>query len=173
MNKYPAWFMKLYDGEDPIVLTSLWKLYTSKSTYAEEPTPALRYEIGDIFKERLPTEPTEPSPVVRVFKTGATRGAEEGKLDYEGFLSPIVLQRYAEFLHEHRYQADGKLRASDNWQKGIPKDVYVKSLWRHFQDVCLLHRGYRSNEDIERALCGVIFNSMGYLFEVLKERAKP
>jgi hypothetical protein len=171
-EKSPAWFMKLYDGEDPIVLARIWKMYTDKYKYPEA-APERRYEIGDIFKERPPTEPTEPSPVVRVFETGATRGTEEGKLDYEGFLSPIVLQRYAEFLHEHRYQADGKLRASDNWQKGMPKDVYVKSLWRHFQEACLLHRGYRSNEDMEHALCGIIFNSMGYLFEVLKEKAKP
>jgi hypothetical protein len=66
---------------------------------------------------------------MREFETGATRNPEEGKLDYEGFLSPLVLECYAKYMHEHRLQSDGKLRDSDNWQKGIPKEVYMKSGW--------------------------------------------
>ncbi|RPI55553.1 MAG: hypothetical protein EHM49_01785 [Deltaproteobacteria bacterium] len=73
-------------------------------------------------------------------------------------------------MHKHRKQADGKLRASDNWQKGQPRDAYMKSAFRHFMDWWLEHRGKRSRDGIEDALCGLIFNAMGYLFEVLHAR---
>lgn len=106
---------------------------------------------------------------IRKFETGATRDTEKDKPDYEGFLSPMVLQRYAQYMTKHRKQTDGTLRASDNWQKGIPKDVYLKSAFRHFMDWWLEHRGLKSRDGIEDALCGVIFNAMGYLFELLKE----
>lgn len=107
---------------------------------------------------------------MRTFETGATRNTDADKLDFEGFLSPVVLHRYAEYLHRHRTQADGVIRNSDNWQKGIPKDVYMKSLWRHFESVWLLHRGYGAHESMEEALCALMFNTMGYLFEALRKR---
>ena len=105
---------------------------------------------------------------VRTFPTGATRDTDEGKLDYEGFLSPLVLRRYAEYMHENRIQSDGKLRDSDNWQKGIPKDQYMKSMWRHFVDIWFCHRGLMAG--IEHALCALLFNVMGLLHETLKEK---
>jgi len=107
---------------------------------------------------------------MRKFNTGATRDDDKNKLDFEGFLSPIVLQRYAEYLNKHRVQADSKLRDSDNWQKGIPKDVYMKSGFRHFIDWWKEHRGHLSKDGVEDALCAVLFNTMGYLFELLKEK---
>ena len=113
---------------------------------------------------------------MRNFKTGATRSGEDGKLDYEGFLSPLALQRYAEYLHEHRRQEDGKLRASDNWQLGMPISCYMKSAWRHFVEWWRLHRcAVQPRKELEDAICGVIFNAMGYLHEIVKERqaAKP
>ena len=107
---------------------------------------------------------------MRVFETGATRNVEDGKLDYEGFLSPLVIERYAQYMHKHQKQEDGTYRESDNWQKGIPKDVYIKSAWRHFFEWWYCHRasfGYQ--ERIIEALCALLFNVMGYLHEVLKE----
>ena len=62
---------------------------------------------------------------MREFETGATRDTNDGKLDFEGFLSPLALVRYAEYMNKNRIQADGKVRASDNWQKGIPREVYM------------------------------------------------
>lgn len=109
---------------------------------------------------------------MRVFNSGATRDDDNGKYDYEGFLSPIVLKRYSEYLHKHRKQADGTMRGSDNWQGGIPPDVYMKSLLRHVIDVWLLHDGFPEDAtvpDIQESLCAVMFNAMGYLFEELKE----
>ncbi len=108
---------------------------------------------------------------MRTFGTGATRNTDVNKLDYEGFLSPTVLKRYAEYLHKHRVQADGNIRESDNWQKGIPKDVYMKSAFRHFMDVWSCHRGV-GNADLEESLCATLFNLMGYLHEVLKGDSK-
>jgi len=109
---------------------------------------------------------------IRVFKTGATRDTEDGKLDYEGFLSPVVLQRYAEYMHKHRKQSNGKLRDSDNWQKGISKEVYIKSLARHFMDLWLEHRGKRDGIRRQDTLCAILFNTMGYLYEELKSKTK-
>lgn len=102
---------------------------------------------------------------MRVFDTGATRDTEEGKYDYEGFLSPLVLERYAEYMHKHRVQKDGSLRASDNWQMGFPKNVYMKSMWRHFMAVW---KGHRKGEMSQDDLCAVMFNVMGYLHEELR-----
>jgi hypothetical protein len=107
---------------------------------------------------------------MRHFNTGATRDTEAGKLDYEGFLSPLVLERFAEYMHKHRFQADGQLRDSDNWQKGMPRDVYMKSMWRHFVNVWKGHRGVADDIDLEEALCALLFNVQGYLFEVLSRR---
>lgn len=107
---------------------------------------------------------------MREFKTGATRDEDAEKYDLEGFLSPIVLERFAEYMHKHRQQADGKLRDSDNWQKGMPKNAYMKSGLRHVHDWWKEHRGYPSREGLEAALCAVIFNAMGYLFEILKAK---
>ena len=112
---------------------------------------------------------------MRKFKTGATRNIDNNKLDYEGFISPAVFNRFAKYMHKNRIQADGTLRESDNWQKGIERDVYMKSLIRHTLDLWRLHRGEKvinpdTNKlsDKEELLCAIIFNTQGYLFEELK-----
>jgi hypothetical protein len=76
-------------------------------------------------------------------------------------------------MNKHRVLPDGSLRASDNWQNGIPKDAYMKSLWRHFMEAWTAHRGWDDGCQwipIDEALCAVLFNAMGYLHEHLKER---
>ena len=108
---------------------------------------------------------------MRNFETGATRDNEEGKLDFEGFISPLTTRRFAEYMHSHRKQADGKLRASDNWQKGIPIDAYAKSLARHVEDFKLHHRGHphlATDKDYQNVLCAILFNINGLLFEDIK-----
>ena len=112
----------------------------------------------------------QPPSKIRTFESGATRDTDEGKYDYEGFLSPLVLERYAQYMHKHRVQADGELRDSDNWQKGIPKDAYIKSAFRHFMDWWKEHRGLKSREGIEDALMALLFNVMGYAHAILKEK---
>jgi len=109
---------------------------------------------------------------MRKFKSGSTRDDDTDKYDFEGFLSPIVLEAFAEYMHRHRKQADGKLRPSDNWMKGISQEVYMKSLTRHFMDLWKEHRGYKSREGKMDALCAIMFNTMGYLYEELKSKTR-
>lgn len=104
---------------------------------------------------------------MRSFESGATRSSEEGKYDYEGFLSPRVLERYAQYMNENRVQTDGALRDSDNWQKGMGLNVYMKSIFRHFMSLWKLHRKVKDTDTIEVALCALLFNVMGYMHEHL------
>lgn len=110
---------------------------------------------------------------IRTFESGATRDRDTDKIDYEGFLSSLVLERFGQYMHKNRKQSDGQLRASDNWQKGIPLEAYMKSMWRHFLDVWMCHRGEhtftKETGQMEEALCAVIFNASGYLHELLKQ----
>ena len=112
---------------------------------------------------------------MRTFESGATRHVDDKKIDYEGFLSPWAIRRYGEYMLGHCVQADGTLRDSDNWQLGIPLDQYMKSLLRHTLDAWSIRRGLQALDakddhevDVEEALCGVIFNAMGFLHEHLK-----
>lgn len=110
--------------------------------------------------------------LMRQFESGATRNLDANKLDFEGFLSPSVMRRFAEYMHANRVQADGVLRDSDNWQKGIPPTAYMKSGFRHFFAWWAFHRGEPAGEDVEDSLCALIFNAQGYLHELLKARAQ-
>ena len=116
---------------------------------------------------------TEDDGTMRQFDTGATRDTAADKLDFEAFLSPAVLLRYAQYMHKCREQSDGKLRDGDNWQKGIPIPVYMKSKMRHIFDTWLHHRNLghlAQTSDLEDCLCAEIFNSMGMLHEILKAK---
>lgn len=113
----------------------------------------------------------------RVFESGATRSSEADRYDPEGFLSPIVIERYCQYMYKHRQQPDGAVRPSDNWQKGIPIAAYMKGLWRHLLHLWTRHRGYmvqdpKASSNIEEDLCAIIFNAQGYLFEILKAKRK-
>jgi len=112
---------------------------------------------------------------MRKFKTGATRDEVGGKLSYVKGLSPVVLKRYLQYLDAHRLQADGQKRNFDNWKLGIDQDTYLDGLGRHFWDVWLLCQGYSAEDnhgpvELEDVLCAVMFNSMGMLFELIKEK---
>lgn len=107
---------------------------------------------------------------MRTFETGATKSDDAGKLDYEGILSPFVLERYGVYMRKHTVQVDGNKRDSDNWQKGIPLSEYIKSGLRHVIDWWKIHRSpsLYPRAELEDALCAVLFNTMGYLHELLK-----
>ena len=114
----------------------------------------------------------------RVFETGAYRDTDSNKFDYEGFLSPLVIRAYGEYMHEHRTQSNGEFRSSDNWQRGIPKDQYMKSAWRHFLRFWASHRGYDFPDEKgnkvtqEKDALAILFNVMGYFHESLKKKEK-
>lgn len=116
---------------------------------------------------------TKPEDILKIrkFVTGATRDLDTSKLDYEGFLSPLVLETFGKYMHKNRFMKDGSLRDSDNWQKGIPQEAYMKSMWRHVFDVWKEHRGIKTEEGLEQALCAVMFNAMGMLHEIKKKNA--
>lgn len=112
--------------------------------------------------------------MIREFKgSKATRDTDEDKLDVEGFISPLVLEAYAKYMHKNRFMKDGTVRDSDNWQ-GLFGDkhqaVCMQSLTRHFMDLWLLHRGHEAREDIDSALAGIMFNTMAIWYKILKDR---
>lgn len=108
---------------------------------------------------------------VRTFETGATRSPLGSKLQYSKFMDSRVIKRYCEYLNHHRVQTDGKVREPDNWKSGIPVTSYVDSMQRHYMDIWLWHQEYtvEMSEDIETALCALLFNVQGLLFEVLRD----
>ena len=114
----------------------------------------------------------QDSGVIRQFATGATRDSAQGKLDFEGFLSPFALEAFARYMNGHRIQSDGSLRDSDNWQAGFGANVTIKSAWRHLFAWWKIHRGgsvvdERDGHAVTKreAICGVIFNAMAALHE--------
>lgn len=122
---------------------------------------------------------------VEKFTTGATRNASVDKPDYEGFLSPEVMAMYGRYMQENRLQKNGEVRASDNWQQGIPLANYMKSLLRHVFELWYYHRTGRLpiNTDTgltftpEQMFSAIMFNVMGYAKETLSpslvNQAKP
>jgi len=122
--------------------------------------------------------------LVKAFDSGATRSADDGKNDYEGFLSFPALEEFGDYMTRHRVQPNGALRESDNWQKGIPITSYIKSLVRHALELWGLHRGHisrrlqkeypaaaglRNMDFLKReTACACFFNIQGFLHETLK-----
>ena len=112
---------------------------------------------------------------IRKFDTGAIRDTDSGKLSYSKGLSFPVLRRYLQYLGKHRTLPDGSVRDWDNWKKGIAPEVYRDSLTRHVADVNIVADGYSAEDnhgkcDLEDLLCAVMFNSMGWLYEILESK---
>lgn len=110
---------------------------------------------------------------MREFKSGGIRDDDHDKIDYEGFLNPKVIEAFGKYMHKHRFQADGKMRDSDNWQNCFGDDHYsvcMKSLMRHVHDLWMEHRGYDSREGIEDAINGILFNAMAYYHKLLQDK---
>lgn len=144
-----------------------------QTNYCRNPQKYVGEEEPTMFR---PARMLYSNGPVRTFPTGATRDTDANKLDFEGFLSPLALQAFAEYMHANRVQSDGTLRSSDNWQKGIPLDAYMKSMWRHFFAVWSTYRdaiGFEGGEyqDIQITnLCALLFNVQGMLHEMVKLR---
>jgi hypothetical protein len=159
-----------YTGEplsEPHFMTSgVWGTTVSVNhTFSGLDSLQFRQEGSAVASDSL-----QASSDMRQFDTGANRNSDEGKLDFEGFLSASVLEAYAIYMNSNRTLENGDVRASDNWQKGIPKDAYMKSMFRHFFDVWKDHRDLETNEDEITNLCGLLFNVSGMLHEKLKDK---
>jgi len=107
---------------------------------------------------------------MRTFDSGATRDVDDSKPDYAGYLSPLVVKRFGEYMLANQVQKDGTKRASDNWKKGMPLDSYLQSGWRHLHDWWMNHEGHEAREGIEEALCALIFNASGYLHVLMEQK---
>jgi len=112
---------------------------------------------------------------MRKFDSGATRNDDGNKLDYYGFLCPEAMKEFADYMNGHRKQADGQIRDSDNWKKGIPVEQYIRSLVRHTIDLWRLSCGFKPKNpdngepcDRKELLCAIIFNAQGLLHETVK-----
>jgi hypothetical protein len=137
------------------------------SFYREEEGIHIRTDDGE----------TRKMSKTETFEGGATREVDVEKLDYEGFLNPLVLERFAKYMHRHRHQADGELRESDNWQSGMPINRYMKSLMRHVMELWIWHRtglvrekGERDPQDVEEILAAIYFNVGGIMWELLRRK---
>ncbi len=117
--------------------------------------------------ERLDLAARDRVAIGRTFNTGATRDTDEGKLDWEGFIAPLWMQRFAEYMHTNRTQVDGDLRDADNWQKGMPRRQYMKSLIRHTWNLWMEWRGQRRGRLLLELLCAIQFNVQGLGYELL------
>ncbi len=120
------------------------------------------------------TRSPDPSGV-RAFDTGATRSSDAGRYDPEGFLSPLAIERYCIYMQKNQVQPDGSIRTSDNWQKGIPLDAYMKGMLRHTLHLWCRHRGHpvqdpKAAADKVEDLCALLFNVQGMLHELLKKQ---
>ena len=126
--KYIEWKIEI-DGK----ILEVWH----GDPYKNERAAMLTYKVPTHY--RVWGVPDD-KPLFRKFDSGASRDTDEGKLDYEGFICPLVMKNFAQYMNGKRTMADGSVRDSDNWQKGIPKDQLVKSAVRHFEDLKLHHR---------------------------------
>ena len=86
-------------------------------------------------------------------------------------------EQFALYMHKHRKQADGTMRGSDNWQGGMPRWRYLKSLVRHVWELRALFRGRplqpkteRDPQNVEEVLCAILFNTQGLLLEFILGR---
>ena len=150
------------------------KITPEKGTAAEVCLPGTASEMERMIRQALPDKVFKDEAKVRKFESGATRNLSHDKPDYDGFLSPHMIEAFGQYMHKHRHQADGTLRDSDNWQKGIPLKEYIKSNWRHFIHLWRLSRGLRAwdekgNEVFVPDTCAAIwFNTQGYFHEWAK-----
>ena len=106
---------------------------------------------------------------MRMFETGAIRDTDEGKLDVEAYLSPEFIRAFSVFMHFHQQLPDGTRRNGDDWQKGMPLDVLMKSATRHHLDWWIAHRDGQTAEGRLWSIFGLVFNAMAYATQYMRE----
>ena len=140
-------FNTAYNSEDPcthvlIVEGGKWResfvdLYASDMYRFEsgDSTPdhhAYMFKSGRVWDTvngwRWGQTASVEAPQGRTFETGAYRDTDNGKLDYEAFLCPRVLESYAQYMHKNRIQSDGKgssvwIRINAQIQRGLTHNV--------------------------------------------------
>ena len=75
--------------------------------------------------------------------SGANRDTGKGKFDFYGFRHPLCEHSFGAYMHGHRLLPDGSFRDANNWWGGWDKEVSLKSMDRHCEDLKALHAGFR------------------------------
>lgn len=110
-------------------------------------------------------------------KTGATRSDNSTKPDYRGFISPLAIMMFGEYMLRHQIQADGKPRASDNWKKGLPIERYVESkvrhdvaFWRLWEALLKDPTNEALRLELEEEISACYFNVQGFMHEWMRAK---
>lgn len=122
----------------------------------------------DYIRRMMDESPTPQEGKIIQYESGATREDDDDKLDIEGFLSPLVIEAYCQYMHFNRDLPDGSKRSGSDWQNGIPFNRLMRSMWRHFKDCWLEHRLWPTKDGRVFNLCALLFNTMAYLHQVLE-----
>lgn len=97
----------------------------------------------------------------RQFTSGAIRDVEDDtKEDYTETISWTAFKKYAQYM-----TGKAKKYGKGNFKKGIPIDVYERSMLRHVQKY--MENKYEGGtiELEDSHLCAIIFNAFGILHE--------
>jgi len=158
-------------------LTRLAGLWAERHRYSAGEQHGIKIAVEDWLMEEIMSDSTlseqlkdgDPMTRIRLFSTGATRDTDVGKPRYAGFMSPLALKAFGEYMHRHRQQRDGRFREADNWKKGMPDREYLESAFRHLHTWWLFEEGYdaEAREDLKDALCAVLFNAQGRLHNLM------
>ena len=148
-----------------------------RSAVVSGPLPVVSAVESDLV-DRMDTQDAVLSDMrtalVRKFDTGATRSGGN-KPEYAGYLSPRVIEAFGRYMFEHQAQPDGTVRESRNWQKGIPQESYVQSMFRHFMEVWTIYERTRGDvvvaaqyeQELLTALMAMFFNVQGMAHELI------
>lgn len=137
----------------------------------------MKDESGGIMVTR-PLSPVPPKKckagddgIAKTSRTGATRDTSANKPEYHRYFSPKTFERFGRFMLEHQIDSKGNYRPGNNWQKGMPREWFVSSLFRHYVEVWQrFEDGTLEGKEAEDALCALIFNAQGLLLELLLGR---
>lgn len=96
---------------------------------------------------------------VRRYEGGGVRDSNKGKPRYD-LIPSVALKRMAEL-----YRKGAEHYGEHNWEKGITRDSFVESAWRHWM-------AYLLGETNEDHLASLVFNVFGIMYLQDKEGKK-
>lgn len=122
-----------------------------------------------------PQQVVPATEVMQGFAGGAMRSNNVARPDPVGYISPLAMAGFHDYMLRNQRMADGRMRRSDNWKAGMPCPRYMTSLLRHAHDTHThwdsLKHGYAEDDyealkALKEALYGIMFNAQGLLHEI-------